>query len=262
MEEKVHTEDDVDVAIPYVAPINFSKEEPRIFEFLAKVGSEDCRNKVFGFQKMLLENREKLLPIFEQNAIEKEMTFKMGYEAAFEYCALEFSFAFWQWADLKCEEIPENAEDIDKVFKAFEKVGFSFFSEEGTEPIRPFFYQGLTEIGFYTYDTKPFGDLIKIVKNPNFNFTMPENVDTTYNHQSMRDVNDFLQTLGNDIIYIYGEYDPWSASSVQLIKGQTNALKMIKKGGSHKTRINSFDDENKQKIYSKIEEILAIIVEI
>ena len=157
---------DVDVAIPYVAPINFSKEEPRIFDFLANVGPEECRNKVFNFQKLLLGNKEKLLPMFEEYTKEKKMTFKMGYEAAFEYCVLEFSFAFWQWADLKCEEIPENAEDIDKVFEAFEKVGFSFFSEEGTEPIRPFFYQAITEIGFYSYDIEPFGDLIQVVKTP------------------------------------------------------------------------------------------------
>ncbi|NJO89427.1 MAG: hypothetical protein HC831_11070 [Chloroflexia bacterium] len=117
---------DVDVAIPYVAPINFSKEEPRVFEFLKNVGSEECRSKVFEFQKLVLKNKEKLLPMFEEYAKEKEMTFKMGYEAAFEYCVLEFSFAFWQWGDLACEEIPSNADDINAVFSAFEKVGFSF----------------------------------------------------------------------------------------------------------------------------------------
>jgi len=243
---------DIDVAIPYVAPINFSKEEPRVYDFLAKVGTEECRNRVFEFQKLLLENKEQLLPMFEQYAKEKEMTYKMGYEAAFEYCVLEFSFAFWQWADLKCEEIPENSDDIDKVFSAFEKVGFSFFSEEGVEPIRPFFYQALTEIGFYSYDINPFGDLIEVVKNPNFNFTMPENVDSSYNYESMKKVNEFLQVEGNNIIYIYGEYDPWSASAIQLIDGKTNALKMVKKDGSHKTRINSFDDIERQEILNNL----------
>jgi hypothetical protein len=253
---------DVDVAIPYVAPINFSKEEPRVFDFLENVGPEECRTKVFEFQKLVLENKEKLLPLFEEYAKEKEMTFKMGYEAAFEYCVLEFSFAFWQWGDLPCEEIPTKDDDIEKIFSAFEKVGFSFFSEEGTEPIRPFFYQALTEIGFYTYDTEPFGDLIQEVKDPNFNFTMPEGADTSYNYQSMKEVNDFLQNKGNNIIYIYGENDPWSASAVQLIQGKTNALKMVKKGGNHKTRINSFDANEKQKIIDSLENWLQIKIEL
>lgn len=250
--------DDVDVYIPYVAPINFSKEEPRVYDFLANVGTEDCRNKVLAFQKLLLEKKDKLLPLFEEYAKEKEMTFKMGLEAAFEYCVLEFSFAFWQWEDLACNEIPDNSAKLEVIFETFAKVGFSFFSEEGIEPIRPFFYQALKEIGFYSYDIKPFGNLIKIVKKPNFNFTLPSNIDTSYNYQSMKNVNDFLQQKGNHVIYIYGEYDPWSASAVQLINGRTNALKMVKKGGSHKTRINSFEDEEKQQIYDSLAKWLDI----
>ncbi|MDF1550506.1 MAG: S28 family serine protease [Bacteroidales bacterium] len=252
---------DVDVTVPYVAPINFSKEEPRVFNFLNTVGSDSCRQKVFEFQKLLLKHRSEIMPLFEQYAKDNGMTFKMGTKAAFEYCVLEFSFAFWQWGDLSCNEIPKLADDINSVFQAFEKVGFSFFSEEGTEPIRPFYYQALTEIGFYTYDIEPFGDLIQEVKDPNFNFTLPEGVDTSYNYQSMRAVNDFLQTKGNHIIFIYGEYDPWSASAVQLIPDQTNALKMVKAGGNHKTRIKSFDQAEKEMIYGKLEEWLGIKIE-
>jgi hypothetical protein len=185
----------------------------------------------------------------------------MGYEAAFEYCVLEFSFAFWQWGDLECDSIPPDNKDIKKTFKAFEKVGFSFFSEEDINAIRPFFYQALTEIGFYTYNSEPFGELIKIVKHPDFNFTLPQNADTTYNYKSMHDVNEFLQTKGNNIIYIYGENDPWSASAVQLIPGKTNSIKMVKKGGNHKTRIKSFSVEDKELIYCKLEEWLGIKIE-
>lgn len=252
---------DVDVTVPYVAPINFDRQEPRVFSFLKSVGPDSCREKVFQFQKLLLENKAGLLPLFEQFAKDNGLTFKMGYEAAFEYCVLEFSFAFWQWGDLACADIPQNADNIQNVFKAFETVGFSFFSEEGVEPIRPFFYQALTEIGFYTYDIEPFGDLIQVVKHPNFNFTLPDGVDTTYNYESMLEVNEFLQTKGDNIIYIYGEYDPWSASAVQLVPGQTNALKMVKAGGNHKTRIKSFGEIEKKLIYDKLEEWLGIKIE-
>jgi hypothetical protein len=247
---------DVDACVPYVAPINFNKEEPRVFKFLSRVGTDTCRQKITNFQKLLLQNKEKLLPEFEQYANDNKLTFKMGTEAAFEYCVLEFSFAFWQWGDLPCDSIPLNPKDTDKLFGAFEKVGFSFFSNEDIESIRPFYYQALTEIGFYTYDIKPFAGLIKSVSHPNFYFTLPEGVDTTYNSKSMRDVNEFLQNRGNNIIYIYGQNDPWSASAVQLIPGKTNALKMVKEGGNHKTRIKSFNQEEKELIYRKLEEWL------
>lgn len=77
----------------------------------------------------------------------------------------------------------------------------------------------------------------------------------------MRAVNNFLQTNGNNIIYIYGEYDPWSASAVQLISDKTNALKMVKAGGNHRTRIKSFDDKEKEKIYGKLEDWLDVKIE-
>jgi hypothetical protein len=253
--------DDVDVSIPYVAPINFSREEPRVFDFLMNVGSDSCRQKVFNFQKLLLQQKAKLLPLFEKYAIDNQLSFRMGLEAAFEYCVLEFSFAFWQWGDLPCDSIPLSSNDHNQLFQAFEKVGFSFFSEEDIESIRPFYYQALTEIGFYTYDSKPFGELIDSVKDPNFLFTLPSGVDTTYNYQSMKNVNEFLRTKGNHIIYIYGELDPWSASAVELIPGKTNALKMVKKSGNHKTRIKDFDEPDKELIYQKLEEWLEMEIE-
>jgi hypothetical protein len=259
---KYYYPDDVNATITYVAPINFNKEEPRVFEFLKNVGTEDCRQKVFNFQKLLLKNKDKLLPKFEQYSKDNGLFYKMTYDEAYEYGVLEFSFSFWQWGDLECDSIPTDDKDLERVFKAFSKVGFSFFSESELETYRPFFVQALTEIGFYTYDTEPFGDLIKSVKNPNFYFTLPEGVDTTYNYKSMKDVNEFLQTKGNNIIYIYGEDDPWSASAVKLVYGKTNALEIFKKGGNHRTRIKDLDWSDQQKIFSKLEDWMNCQIEI
>jgi hypothetical protein len=245
---------DMEASIAYVAPINFSKEEPRVFEFLKHVGSDSCRQKVLKFQKLLLENKEKLLPKFEEYSKNNGLSYPMGYSAAYEYGVLEFSFSYWQWGDLRCDSIPLDSKDPDKILAAFIQVGFTFFSEKEIELYRPFFIQALTEIGFYTYDIKPFGNLIKELKKPNFYFTLPESVDTTYNYKSMRDVNEFLQNKGNNIIYIYGENDPWSASAVQLIHGKTNSFEMIKKGGNHKTRISDFSSTEKHLIYKKLKE--------
>jgi hypothetical protein len=77
----------------------------------------------------------------------------------------------------------------------------------------------------------------------------------------MREVNNFLQTKGNNIIYVYGEYDPWSASAIDLIPGKTNSLKMVHKGGNHKTRIKSFNLKEKELIYSSLEEWLGIRID-
>jgi len=40
---------DVDVSVPYVAPINREVEDQRLYSFLESVGSDDCREKIRSF---------------------------------------------------------------------------------------------------------------------------------------------------------------------------------------------------------------------
>ncbi len=62
------------------------------------------------------------------------------------------------------------------------------------------------------------------------------------------------------MFYIYGENDTWSATAVN-IGDRTNAVKMVKEGGSHRTRISSFDGDEKEKIYSTLENWLDVEIE-
>jgi len=73
----------------------------------------------------------------------------------------------------------------------------------------------------------------------------------------MQEVNQWINNHGNNMLFIYGELDPWSASAVQL-NGKTNALKMVKKGGDHRTRINSFEGDEKEKILLTLENWLDV----
>ncbi|MFN3695514.1 MAG: S28 family serine protease, partial [Ignavibacterium sp.] len=43
--------DDVDATVAYVAPINRSPEDQRVYEWLKNVSTEECRKKVHGFQE-------------------------------------------------------------------------------------------------------------------------------------------------------------------------------------------------------------------
>ena len=247
---------DVAASVPYVAPLNFSAEEPRIFDFLNKVDSKECRDKIFAFQKMFLANRDKLMPLFKKNAEEKGYTFNLlgSIDLAYEYSILEYPFAFWQWQFVSCNEIPETMNNPQKIIEHLNKVDcISFFSDESVEHYRPFFYQGLTEIGMYTYDPKPFGDLIKYAHNPNFKFTMPKGFENApFNDTLMHSINNWLQNDSKNFVFIYGSYDPWYAPGVRLIDGKSNNLMMVKEGGSHRTRIHSFTEEQQKQVLDSL----------
>jgi hypothetical protein len=249
---------DVDVSVCYVAPLNFSDEEPRVYTFLENVGDAECRDKILNFQKTVLKKKDQLLALFEEYVQGKKYTYKIGIDSAYEYCVLEYPFSFWQWHDLDCSDIPDsNAENDALVDHLVEGSDVYFFSDKANEYFQSFFYQALTQTGFYNYDTQPFEGLLTKVIEPNFTMALPEGVEVSFDPKSMQDIKNWLDEHGNNMIYIYGEIDPWSASAVEL-SDKTNALKMVNKEGDHRTRIESFPDEEKERILDTLKKWLDV----
>jgi len=249
---------DVDASVCYVAPLNFSDEEPLINDFLEEAGSEDCRDSIMNFQKLVLSKKAQLLLLFQEYSNEKNYTYKIGLESAFEYCVLEYTFAFWQWHKWDCSEIPDDSADIQDIFDHFIDVSNPYyFSDKGIAYYAPFFCQALSQIGYYGYDATPFRGLLTAITNPTFKFCAPEGSRPVFDPAVMTDIHQWITTEGNNMIFIYGELDPWSASSVQLT-GQTNALKMVRKDGDHSTRIKDFPSKEKNKIFGALEDWLEV----
>lgn len=254
--------EDVDISVPYVAPLNFSIEDPRIYLFLDTVGTPECRKKIYNFQKLLLEKRDDIYPMFLDTSKSLNLTYtRITPEEAYEYCVLEYSFAFWQWGYWSCKDIPPATASNKDILKHFSEVGgFRYFSDQGIADMEPFFYQAMTEIGYYGYDFSEFGGFLKYVKNPVFTFAAPQNTDLTFHPQLMEDVNAFLQNKASHFIYIYGGSDTWSATSVDI--GDNNqSLKIYKPHGSHRTRIKDLLPQQKSDVFSALESWLEIDID-
>jgi hypothetical protein len=248
--------DDVDATVGYVCPLNFSIEERRCYEFLDEVGSEECRERIHHFQKMLLCNKEKYFQAFVDLARERDLNFPMGDTAGYELTVLEYSFAFWQWGSTPCESIPDDSTEPAVAILHLDVVaGLNWVSEQGITDMQPFFYQALTEIGFYGYDHSEFPGCVEALEVQTFDFTCPEGVECIYNPLTMEKVDNFVRHHGENMIFIYGEWDPWSAPAVQ-ISGKTNSFRVIKPEGSHGTRISNLPDEQKQKVLNTLGEWL------
>lgn len=253
----------VDVWVPYVAPLNLEQEDNRIHTFLENVGTDDCRNKIEKYQRALLKNRNEILPMLNSYMEEHNYTFPLGLEKTFEYDVMEYSFSFWQWGNLNCDNIPDQDDTPENLFKhLYTASPFDYFDGKSMTYFQPFFYQAYTEIGYYNYETSDFTDLLIDVKDKyasNICFA-PQNAELNFNKKLMENINSYIYNYGNNMLYIYGGNDTWSATSVN-IGPNTNAVKMIKKGGNHRTRINSFTGDEKEKIYSTLEKWLNIKIE-
>jgi hypothetical protein len=246
--------EDVDVRVPYVAPLNFGLEDERIYSFLDNVGSSRERRKIEKFQKMALKNQEEYLDAFKEFSEKKGYSYELvgGVEKAFEYCVLEYSFAYWQWGYVPSKKIPGKSAQSEKIIEHMNRVaGFDYFSDQSIVEYRPFFYQALTEMGYYGYDLDAFGKYLQHVDNPIFTFTLPESMDTPFNNELSIRLQQYMNEEAENFIFIYGEYDTWSATAVTLV-GDTNSKIFFKEGGSHRTRISNMPEEQKEEVYSTL----------
>lgn len=250
--------EDVDVRVPYVAPLNYSVEDERIYHFLGQVGTARERARVKKFQKIALKNQEKYIPAFKEFSDKKGYTYEIagGVEKAYEYCVLEYSFAFWQWAYVPARKIPRRGARPMEFIEHMNRVaGFDYFSDKSILKQRPFFYQALTQMGYYGFDLQEFEKYIQHVTNPLFTFTLPEDLDYQFDPTLSEDVEEYLSGEAERFIYIYGEYDTWSATAVQST-GDTESKIFYKDGGSHRTRISNMPPDQKEEVYETLRSYL------
>lgn len=241
--------DDVAVTVAYDAPLNLARRETRIDQFFDGVGSPKCRKILWAFQRLVLKNKAKILPLAKEYAREKTYNFSIGMEKALEYVVLEYTFSFWQYHDIDCETIPGPDATPRELFDHLKKaVSFGSYADRSMNSAA--MYQFYTEFGYYGYVTRHLKDLLSHEEYPNDAYA-PKNVALIYNPGIMKALNRWLRSKGNNILYIYGDRDPWSAPQVAT-GGRTNAVKAILKGGNHFTFINSFPEKTKAELITTL----------
>ena len=246
--------DDVDASVCYVAPLNFKREDPRIWNFLETVGTKDERRQIQDFQRTCFKRKNGLLEELNKLADERGYEWSFSREVALEYYILEYSFAFWQWG-ASFEDIPSSrVSDKELLDHVLAVSGISFFEDSGVEKQRSFFYAAMSEMGIYDYDIRPFKSYVSQDKY-NFEFTVPGSMQVRFDPSPMEKVNSFIQDSAKTMLFIYGELDTWSATAVELSdEAKARGLrKYVLKGGNHGTRIRHFSEGDRKNIISTIE---------
>ena len=256
--------EDVEVSVPYVAPLNLEYVDHRLAKFLDRLGTAKssvkslfawddlnaCHWVIRDFQLLCFQHLDVLVPMLEELAQDKGYTYQTvgGVERALQLMILEYPFAFWQWG-ASCAEIPgQDNPDWDEIFDYLVRVSSpDFFEDKYIIRMQPFFYAALTEIGMYDYKIKPFKKFLpKDDKDIDFSFTMPEGVEKKpFNDAQMKAINKWLQTDAEKILFVYGGSDPWYATGVDL-KNNEKCRKYVRGDMSHACRIKDFDPVSKE----------------
>jgi hypothetical protein len=131
----------------------------------------------------------------------------------------------------------------------------SNFSDNDLKMFGPHYYQAATETGYYGYDIKPFKKYIKhFTTNPSATFPPKESNAKPTDGSFHAAVQKWLAENGNNMLYIYGGIDAWSATRV-LVSDKVNSKSFLIPGAHHGTaRIKNLPDKMKAEFVSKIKE--------
>ena len=249
--------DDLDISVPYVAPLCYGVEDGRHEPFLHKVSTPENRKKIEDFQLEALKRKATLLPRFEKYCTEKNYSFRAPIEEIYDYSVLEYSFALWQWGT-PISSIPATTASDDEIFShllAISEPGY--FTADS--PNASFFVQAARELGYYGYDVQPFKQYLSIQSSEGYlhRLMLPEELkDMPFDKTLSKKITKFLKKQDPKMIFIYGQNDPWTAAGVTWLKNKKNIHVFIQPNGSHLARINTLPEAEKAKVMELINEWL------
>jgi len=256
--------DDVDATIAYVAPFVFGPKDMVFANYIENIGESDCYTRLTNLQRMILENRTEALQLVDQYITADGQTYSLGHGFILELAIMDYPFLFWQYYDYNCSQIPDETNTLEEIFNHFTSVvPLNSFSDATIAHYEPYVYQTLTETGAPGYKTDYLSDLLQnidasAIGNPNFELLAPTGVSYTFNQNTLTDIYNWLQNQGNNIIYIYGVDDPWTAGAIELT-GATNAIKIVQPGTNHRVKIADLDNPNQ--VYSALEDWLGVDIQ-
>ncbi|MGN0048375.1 MAG: S28 family serine protease [Bacteroides sp.] len=249
--------DDVDISVPYVAPLCYGVEDGRHEPFIRHISTPADRQKIEEFQLEVLKRKATLLPRFEKYCNEKGYRFNAPIEEILDFCVLEYSFALWQWGT-PLTTIPASTADDDAIFAHLLAISEpSYFANGSSE--ESFFVQAARELGYYGYDTRPFKKYLSITSAKGYleRLMLPAELKgMPFDKTLGRKITKYLKKNDPKMIFIYGENDPWTAAGVTWLKGKQNTHVFIQPGGSHRARIHTMPEATQEEIKSLIRQWL------
>jgi hypothetical protein len=225
--------DDVAGTVAYVAPQSFGVADPRYVTFLDQVGDDPaCRDALKAYQRLALQHRAEMLTRMAGSG----MTFDfLGPDEALEHAVLGLPFGFWQYGDASmCASVPAAGATADELYQFLDSATgmVAYVSDASIAAFGPYYYQAATQLGEAALAESHLADLLLHPGTYAPAAYVPAGVSVTFEAAAMLDIDSWVKTSGSELMFVYGENDPWSAGAFEL-GGAVDSFRYYVAGGNH-----------------------------
>ncbi|MFE3625911.1 aminopeptidase [Streptomyces goshikiensis] len=248
---------DMDGVVAYVAPNDVVNNEDSAYDrFFTKVGTKECRDKLNAVQREALVRRDALEVKYAATAAGNGWTFNTigNLDKAYEAVVLDYVWAFWQYSLLSdCGGIPTAATATDQeIWDSIDTIsGFSAYTDQGLETYTPYYYQAGTQLGAPTIKLPHLGSLSRYGYQGPRNF-VPRDIPMSFQPKAMTDVDNWVRENANQMLFVYGQNDPWGAEPFHLGYGVRDSYVMIAPGANHGASVSKLLDGERTLATAKI----------
>jgi len=239
---------DVDITVPYVAPLCDGPEDPHLAKAIMEYGSRDEQQHITEFMTYLFNNRPVYVEMLRKYCDTTGLKTRIDFEELYDFTVLDMHVAILARGEAK--KIPDyNTCPADTTFAFLLKYG----SPEGFTPSydnMPYYVQAQRELGHYALMPGNYKGLKALENTSEYlrKTALPEECRYEYDPKMRKMVLEYLNTRANQMLFIYGEYDPWTAVGIKDLVRNPNIYVFINPGNCHRSKIRNFPKEMQDKI--------------
>jgi hypothetical protein len=151
---------------------------------------------------------------------------------------LDTVWAFWQYSvAADCAGVPAATATDDEIFNWINGVaGWSFYTDQGLEFYWPYYYQAATQLGWPSLRFDHLRNLRRYPALYTANSSLPPELRRSHNPLPMLDVDLWVRTLSQRMMFVYGENDPWGAE--RFSPSRRDSALYVAPGANHGANIS------------------------
>ena len=251
---------DVDATVAYVAPISLAAGDSAYNDFLSGVGGAaraTCRAELRAFQRRLLQRRAEIVPLITGTFTQ------LPIEQVYEMAVIELAFAMWQYTSPDdpahgCAAIPPDTATPDQMlaFLSYHSSPDMLAGDASLTFYRPYYHQAAGQLGFPAPFEAGLEDLLQYPGTDVAATFLPPGTAPTYDAAVMPEVRDWVTTKGERMMFVYGEFDPWSTRMYEPAAAR-DSVRYIDPAGSHGAKLRTLEPADRAAATAKLEGWLA-----